>query len=52
MEYVLTAFHDCITKCDGCVDLSNSHNAGLEPIVTALDRLKTQVSYMHCEAIH
>jgi len=34
---LLLAFHDCVTKCDGCLNLANPANAGLETLVTLLE---------------
>ena len=31
-------FHDCVGGCDGCLNLKDSSNAELEPIVKALER--------------
>jgi len=32
-------FHDCITECDGCVDINNVENRGLESTFTALNNI-------------
>ena len=33
-------FHDCVSDaCDGCINLDNDSNAGLEDIITSLDEL-------------
>ena len=34
---VRLGFHDCVGGCDGCVDLLNPANNGLEVIITALE---------------
>jgi hypothetical protein len=31
------AFHDCVGGCDGCLNLDQTDNNGLAPIVTALE---------------
>jgi hypothetical protein len=35
-KFVRLGFHDCVGGCDGCVDMANSDNAGLDPPITAL----------------
>ena len=35
-KYVRMAFHDCVGGCDGCVDMLNPDNAGLDIPFTAL----------------
>ena len=35
-KFVRLAFHDCIGGCDGCVDMSDPENAGLEVPIHAL----------------
>ena len=32
-----SGFHDCVGGCNGCINFDNSDNAGLEPVVTALE---------------
>jgi hypothetical protein len=34
---VRLTFHDCVGGCDGCVNLNDSNNNGLAPIVNALE---------------
>lgn len=36
-KFVRLGFHDCVGGCDGCVDLTNLENKGLEVPITALD---------------
>lgn len=35
-KFVRLAFHDCVGGCDGCVDMSNPDNAGLDVPIDAL----------------
>jgi hypothetical protein len=35
-KFVRLGFHDCVGGCDGCVDMSNPDNAGLDPPIDAL----------------
>jgi Peroxidase len=35
-KFVRLSFHDCVGGCDGCVDLSNPSNFGLDVPITAL----------------
>ncbi len=35
------AFHDCVTVCDGCINITDSSNAGLADVVDALEVLWT-----------
>jgi hypothetical protein len=35
-KFVRLGFHDCVGGCDGCVDMNNSDNAGLDPPIAAL----------------
>lgn len=35
-SFVRLAMHDCIGGCDGCVDVANPDNAGLEDVIDAL----------------
>jgi Peroxidase len=35
-KFVRLSFHDCVGGCDGCVDLSNPSNFGLDIPITAL----------------
>ena len=38
-------FHICVDGCDGCVDLLNVNNHGLDVYIAALDNiLKTQAT--------
>ncbi len=34
-----SAFHDCVTVCDGCVDTSNPDNAGLQEVIDDLETI-------------
>lgn len=36
-KFVRLSFHDCVGGCDGCVDLNNPENFGLEQPIDALD---------------
>lgn len=38
-KFVRLGFHDCVGGCDGCVDMLNPDNAGLEVPITALDSI-------------
>jgi len=38
-KFVRLAFHDCVGGCDGCVDLLNLDNFGLEVPIGALDHV-------------
>jgi hypothetical protein len=39
-------FHICVDGCDGCVDLLNVNNHGLDVYIADLDNIvKTQVTY-------
>ena len=47
----VTAFHDCIgpNGCDGCINLENENNHGLEGIITKLSGLReTQGFTVRC----
>ena len=41
----MSGFHDCVGGCDGCLNLKDPNNAGLEQIVTALDKSYTENEY-------
>jgi Peroxidase len=43
-KFVRLAFHDCIGGCDGCVDLSDSSNFGLNEPIQALSDVVTRYS--------
>ena len=30
-------FHDCVSGCDGCINIDNPDNAGLDPAIVALN---------------
>ena len=34
---VRLAFHDCVGVCDGCINITDTHNAGLRDVVDALE---------------
>ena len=37
---MILVFHDCVSsQCDGCLNLDNDSNAGLDGIVSELDQL-------------
>ena len=36
-KMVRLGFHDCVGGCDGCVDLLNPNNNGLDVVITALE---------------
>jgi len=42
---VRLAFHDCVGGCDGCLNINNADNAGLEDVVASLDTVYTDNSY-------
>ncbi|CAH1789719.1 unnamed protein product, partial [Owenia fusiformis] len=42
--FVRLAFHDCVGGCDGCIDLENGDNAGLEDYIKNLDDVYAQFS--------
>ncbi len=37
--YLFAAFHDCVTICDGCLNMTDSSNAGLQDIIDDLEEL-------------
>jgi len=41
-KFVRLAFHDCVGGCDGCVDLTNGDNAGLNLPINALAPIVTK----------
>jgi hypothetical protein len=41
----IKGFHDCVGGCDGCLNLDNPNNAGLGPIIEALEELYTGNGY-------
>jgi Peroxidase len=41
-KFLRLIFHDCIGGCDGCVDLTNPENFGLEKPIDALERVFEQ----------
>jgi hypothetical protein len=38
-KFVRLGFHDCVRGCDGCVDLSNPNNGGLDLPIAALEMI-------------
>jgi len=38
-KFVRMGFHDCVGGCDGCIDLSNPDNNGLDIPINALDSI-------------
>lgn len=36
-KFVRHGFHDCVGGCDGCIDMSNGDNAGLDVTIAALE---------------
>ena len=40
-KFVRLGFHDCVGGCDGCVDLTNADNAGLDIPIDALRSVVT-----------
>lgn len=44
-KYVRLAFHDCIGGCDGCVDMSEQDNSGLEPAIAALEPIVAEFEW-------
>lgn len=43
--FVRLGFHDCVGGCDGCVDLGNPDNAGLEVAINALSSVVNNSKY-------
>jgi Peroxidase len=41
-KFVRLAFHDCVGGCDGCVDMANLDNTGLNTPINALDSVVTK----------
>merc|ERR1740128_1271050 len=39
------SFHDCVGGCDGCLNINNEDNAGLEATIAALDTVYTDNGY-------
>ena len=40
LGYHVPVFHDCVSsQCDGCLNLDNASNAGLDGIISELDQL-------------
>jgi len=39
------AFHGCVGGCNGCLDITNPDNAGLQPLVAALDAVYVSKNY-------
>ncbi len=35
----MSAFHDCVTVCDGCINITDSSNAGLFGVIEELEGL-------------
>ena len=42
-KFVRLGFHDCVGGCDGCVDLQNPDNNGLDVPIVALDQVLNQL---------
>ena len=38
-KFIRIGFHDCVGVCDGCIDLSNPDNNGLDIPISALDSI-------------
>ena len=38
-QFIRLSFHDCIGGCNGCVDMANPDNAGLEKPISALNSI-------------
>lgn len=38
-KFIRMGFHDCVGSCDGCIDLSNADNNGLDIPISALDSI-------------
>ena len=43
--FVRLGFHDCVGGCDGCVDMSNPDNAGLDTAIDALQDIADNPAY-------
>ena len=43
--FVRLGFHDCVGGCDGCVDMTNPDNAGLEDAINALSSVVSNPQY-------
>jgi hypothetical protein len=41
-KFIRLGFHDCVGGCDGCVDLNDSHNNGLDIPIDALQEVVNQ----------
>ena len=46
-KFLRLAFHDCVGGCDGCVDLQNPENNGLELPINTLQKLVEKLSLIH-----
>lgn len=44
-KFVRHGFHDCVGGCDGCVDMTNGDNAGLEVPIAALEPVVDMFSH-------
>ena len=44
-KFLRLGFHDCVGGCDGCVDLNNGDNAGLDVPIVALEPVYTNSDY-------
>mmetsp|Transcript_45730 Transcript_45730/g.51167 ORF Transcript_45730/g.51167 Transcript_45730/m.51167 type:complete len:684 (-) Transcript_45730:491-2542(-) len=43
-KFIRLSFHDCIGGCNGCVDMGNPDNAGLDKPITSLDPVVNALS--------
>ena len=37
-------FHDCVSGCDGCINLDNAANNGLSPAIDAMEEILTEIT--------
>ena len=44
-KLVRLSFHDCMVKCDGCVNLNNQRSSGLRPIYNAINGIYDNEGY-------
>jgi len=41
---VRLSFHDCVSGCDGCINLDNAANNGLSPAIDAMEEILTEIT--------
>ena len=42
--FQLVGFHDCVSGCDGCINLDNSANNGLSTAIDAMEDVYTEIT--------